>query len=156
MQAIRRKDRAIPEKEAHAILNRGEYGILATNDAAGQPYAVPLSYIFYNGKLYFHCALEGHKLNNIEQNPRVSFCVVGPTKPIFHGTGFSTNYESCVAFGTAHVVTDETERHDALRALTIKYFPGMDAEIQNAIDETGMVTAVVAIVIDHVTGKARR
>lgn len=156
MKEIRRKDRAISEDAARAILEKGEYGVLATVDGAGQPYAVPISYIFHNGTLYLHCALKGHKLDNIAANPRVSFCVTGPTEPVFHGNGFSTNYESCVIFGTARIVTDDAERRDSLYALTVKYFPDKDAEIWDAIHRLDAVTLVIAITVESITGKARR
>ena len=152
----RRKDRAISDDEARAVLDQGEYGILATVDAEGQPYAVPLSYILYDNALYVHCALKGHKVDNIEANPKVSFCVVGPTEPVCHENGFSTFYESCVVFGTARVVPDGQEKHDALYALTRKYFPEEDESVERAITRHGPATLVYAISLDRVTGKAKR
>lgn len=152
----RRKDRTITNKEALAILEKGEYGVLATADAEGQPYAVPLSYVLHDGTLYFHCGVRGHKLDNIETNPRVSFCVVGPTQPVAHATGFSSNYESCIIFGTARKIVDTAEKHAVLFALTRKYFPDEDERITDAITRQGAATALFAVSLDHVTAKARR
>ena len=152
----RRKDRTIPEEEARAILDRGEYGILATVDADGQPYALPISYILHNGSLYIHCGLKGHKVDNLAADSRVSFCVVGPTEPVMHPKGFSTYYESCVVFSTARMVSEPAEKHEALYALTRKYFPNEDESIRASIKQMDAATLVYAVSIDNITGKAKR
>jgi len=95
---VRRKDREISIGDATQLLTRCSYGVLATCDN-GQPYAVPLSYVFFDNRIYFHCAEEGHKLDNIRDNPAVSFCVVGQVKLL--PNQFATEYESVVVFGTA-------------------------------------------------------
>lgn len=77
MPSVRRKDREISSREAVALLDCAEYGILSTADRDGQPYGVPMSYAYQNGCIFFHCALAGHKLDNLAANPNVSFCVVG-------------------------------------------------------------------------------
>ena len=50
-----------------AILDRGTSGILALCGDDGWPYAVPLSYAYRDGKLLFHCAVEGHKLDALRR-----------------------------------------------------------------------------------------
>ena len=74
---MRRKDRALSRQEALDILNKGEYGILSTVSADGQPYGTPINFCLINDCIYFHCAKEGHKLDNISANSKVCFCVVG-------------------------------------------------------------------------------
>ncbi len=74
---VRRKDREISIESATQLLAEGEYGVLSTAGTDGQAYGVPLNYVYKNNCLYFHCALEGHKLDNIKANNKVSFCVVG-------------------------------------------------------------------------------
>ncbi len=68
---IRRIDRAISEEEAKDILKKGEYGILSTISKEGQPYGVPLSYSYAGNIIYFHCALEGHKVDNVRENESI-------------------------------------------------------------------------------------
>ena len=80
---MRRKDRALSEEAAVQILKDGEYGVLATCGADGQPYGVPLSYVYHKGKIYFHGAKTGHKLNNLSGSPKASFTVVGHTHTFF-------------------------------------------------------------------------
>ena len=56
MTTLRRKDRAIPEAQAKALLSMAEYGILSTVSVDGQPYGVPLNFCIGENSIYFHCA----------------------------------------------------------------------------------------------------
>jgi nitroimidazol reductase NimA-like FMN-containing flavoprotein (pyridoxamine 5'-phosphate oxidase superfamily) len=153
MKEIRRSDREITFQEARAILDKGEYGILSTVDKDGQPYGVPLSYVYKNDGIYFHCAISGHKLDNIEHNEKVSFCVVGNTKVL--PDKFATDYESSVVFGVVSEVSG-TERHDALLWLLEKYCSDFIKEGKLYIEQKDKATKVVKIEISHISGKARR
>jgi nitroimidazol reductase NimA-like FMN-containing flavoprotein (pyridoxamine 5'-phosphate oxidase superfamily) len=152
---MRRKDRAVGESEALELLGRGQYGVLATVGEEGEPYAVPLSYVFREGKIYFHSAPAGRKIDNLRYRPRVGFTVVGKAAPVFE-RGFSTNYESAMISGTASEVVDENEKYAALYALAEKYLPEhldkADAYIRHAFPDV----AVYAIEIERTSGKARR
>lgn len=152
---IRRKDRALPKAEARGLLERGEYGVLGTASAAGLPYTTPLSYIVKGQTIYFHCAPTGQKIENIAAQPRVCFSVVGKTKPVYAGN-FTTLYESMVVFGTAHPVLDKTEKTQALMALCQKYLPAHMDKAAGDIAHSMQATAVYAIAIEHITGKAKR
>jgi nitroimidazol reductase NimA-like FMN-containing flavoprotein (pyridoxamine 5'-phosphate oxidase superfamily) len=152
---MRRKDRAIAESEAFELLGRGKYGVLATVGEEGEPYAVPLSYVFRGGKIYFHSAPAGRKIDHLRSRPKVGFTVVGEVAPVFEN-GFSTNYESAMVFGTASEVADEKEKYAALYALAEKYLPEhldkADAYIKRAFPGV----TVYAIEIERTSGKARR
>lgn len=74
---MRRGRQALPPKECREILSRGTCGVLSVLGDGGYPYGVPLSYVYDGESIYFHCAKEGHKLDAIRQNDKVSFCVVG-------------------------------------------------------------------------------
>ena len=67
---MRRKKQALSPAACDAILQAGTSGVLALAGADGQPYAVPLSYVYHEGKIYFHCAKAGHKLDLLDQNPK--------------------------------------------------------------------------------------
>ena len=153
MKSMRRSDREITLQEASVILDNAEYGILSTVDDGGQPYGVPLSYAYKNDSIYFHSALSGHKLDNIEHNSKVSFCAVGKTKVL--PEKFATEYESAVAFGVASEITG-IERHDALLWLLEKYSPDFIEEGRNYIEQEDKRTKVFKIAIRHISGKARR
>ena len=47
---MRRKRQQMPESEAVAILERGSHGVLAVLGDGGYPYAVPISYVYEDGK----------------------------------------------------------------------------------------------------------
>lgn len=150
---VRRQDRTIERDEAIRLLSECEHGVLATVGTDGQPYAVPLSYVFDGASIYFHCATEGHKLDNIRANPAVSFCVVGATKTL--SREFATEYESVVAFGTAGELEGE-EKRAALVKLLEKYSPEFMDSGHKYITGKFDATRVVRIAVEHISGKARR
>jgi uncharacterized protein len=152
-KSMRKSSREIFDADIIDILNKGEYGVLATTGENGYTYAVPLSYVYFNKRVYFHCAVEGNKLDNINYNDKVSFCVVGKTKVL--PEEFSTEYESVIAFGTASFIYGD-EKKDALLAIAHKYSPAFKEEGAQYIDRAISKTCVVKIEFDKVTGKARR
>lgn len=152
---MRRKDRQIPEAEARALLEKAEYGVLASASAEGLPYATPLSYVFLEGKIYFHCARTGQKVENISAMPDVCFCVVGATQPVYDGS-FSTFYESALAFGRACLVENTQEKTAALRALCEKYLPEHMDKADDDIAQSFARTALWCINVEYVSGKAKR
>jgi hypothetical protein len=103
--------------------------------------------------VYFHCATEGHKLENLASNPGVSFCVVGRTQVL--PAEFATKYESAVIFGSASEVQG-TEKQAALLALLEKYSPDFMESGKSYIEQNTSRTKVVKISIDRLTGKARK
>lgn len=149
---MRRKDRAIEDERALKLLEEGEYGVFSTVDPSGQPYGVPLNYIYRDGCIYFHCALEGHKLENIRTNAKASFCVVGRTEVL--PAEFSTGFESVIVFGYAAVVSGE-ERHRAMVGLLEKYCRDHLQEGLTYIDRLDAQTNVVRIRVEKITGKAK-
>lgn len=153
---IRRSDRRISPDDAKALLASAPYGVLATvgEDCEGrEAYAIPLSYVVDGDSLYFHCALEGRKLDNLRANPRVSFCVVGRTKTL--PGEFATEYESAVVSGRATIV-DGDEKQAALLQLLEKYSPNFIPQGIKYIAGKTAQTTVVRIAIEHLSGKARR
>jgi len=99
---------------------------------------------------YFHCVQNGHRIDNIDNNPKVSFCAVGYTEVL--PSKFSTNYVSAVAFGTASELQG-TERYDALRLLLEKYSSDFMEEGKKYIKKLDKVTKVIKIEIQHISGK---
>lgn len=147
---MRRSDKALSNAAALEILNKGEYGVMSTVDDGGQPYGVPLNYAFEDNCLYFHCALEGHKLDNLLLNEKVSFCVVGRTKVV--PVEFTSEYESVIVTGRAEVVYGE-EKYKALVSLVEKYSPEFAEEGRKYIEKLDSETKAVRIIIDSMTGK---
>ncbi|WP_143317756.1 pyridoxamine 5'-phosphate oxidase family protein [Clostridium sp. HBUAS56017] len=150
---MRRKDRELKNDEIIEVLKNTSYGILSTISENGYPYGVPISYVFFNDSIYFHCATKGHKLDNILNNDKVSFCVVGNTCVL--PEEFSTKYESIIVFGKAIEVFDD-EKNMALLETLNKYSPDFIEQGKEYIIKAGKATKVIKITIDHISGKARR
>ena len=151
---LRRQDRRLDDDAAMALLKRGEYGILSTSGKDNRPYGIPVNYVVMEDHIFFHCATEGQKLENITANQGVSFCVVGRTELI--PEKFSTRYESVVVSGQATIVDDPDLKTNVLEALVTKYAPDHLVAGQAYIETLMDKTAVVRISIDHLAGKARK
>lgn len=149
---MRKKDREVFGEDIEKILTNGEYGVLATVGENGYPYTVPLSYVYQDNSIYFHCAKEGHKLDNIEKNLKVSFCVVTDTE-VLPGK-FSTNYKSIIAFGEAKELTGALKR-DILFKFIEKYSQSFIEEGKRYIERAQDSAKIVEIKIEHITGKSR-
>lgn len=150
---IRRKDRKIEISEAIDILEICEYGVLSTVNENGYPYGVPLSYVYANDSIYFHSAVEGHKLENIKDNDKISFCVVGKTDVL--PDKFSTKYESVIIFGRVKEVFED-EKKEALLELIKKYSVDYMEKGKAYIENASLRTKVIKVSIDYISGKARR
>ena len=149
---MRRKDREMIQSEAIGILQNGEYGILSMCTPTNEGYGVPLNYVFYGNAVYFHCALEGSKLEYLRNNNKVSFCVVGKTKVL--PATFGTLYDSVIASGIASEV-DGDEKQDALLQIIMKYSADFVPEGRDYIDKLIGKVRVIRLSVESITGKAR-
>ncbi|CAB1058533.1 hypothetical protein D1BOALGB6SA_3289 [Olavius sp. associated proteobacterium Delta 1] len=149
---IRLKDRAVNDEKTIEIITKGSYGVLSTIGKDGYPYRVPLNYTYFGNCICFHCAQAGHKLENINFNKKVSFCVV--TKSDVLGNEFDTDYESAIAFGKATVVTDDSEKMDILLSVLNKYSADYLKAGKNYIKKNRDETKVIKMKIEHLSGKA--
>jgi len=153
VREVRRTDRVIPDAEVRDLLRRAEWGVLSTVSEDGTPYGVPLNYWVTDDSLYFHCAVEGRKTENLGHSPSVSFCVVGTTEVM--PEKFGTKYESVIVAGRAEEVF-AAGKEAALEGLLRKYSADFFDEGIDYIRTIGEKTRVFRIEIDHVSGKARR
>ena len=146
---IRRKIQQLPQTETEEILHAGSSGVLALAGEEGYPYALPISYVYHGGRLYFHCALAGHKLNAIARCPKASFCVIAQDDVV--PALYTTRYRSVIAFGSIRRLEDEQAVIKALDVLGRKYAPDLDpsAEIAGSLHRV----CVLEMTIDHLTGK---
>jgi nitroimidazol reductase NimA-like FMN-containing flavoprotein (pyridoxamine 5'-phosphate oxidase superfamily) len=151
---IRRKDRILNDERTLHLLKTGEYGFLAMCGINGYGYGIPMNYVFESKIIYFHCAIEGFKLENIRQNNRVSFCVVGRTQ--LFPQRFSTAYESAFVYGRIMYDLPEDERHKALNLLVAKYSPDYENISQPYINKSFYRTNILRLEIEHVSGKCRK
>ena len=152
-RAMRHKRQQLSRAEAEAILERGTSGVLAVAGDDGYPYAVPLSYVYQDGKLWFHCAKSGHKLDALRRCPKASFCVVDQEQVV--PEKYTTLYRSVVAFGTVRILTEEAEIRRAAACLGEKYNPGGEG-LQQEIDREFPALCMLEFTIEHLTGKEGR
>lgn len=154
---IRRVKCELDRDAAEKILREGIFGVLAVDGDENYPYAVPINYAYADGKIYFHSAVTGHKIDAMKKNPKASFCVVDKHEVV--AEKFTSYYTSAVAFGKMKVVEDDEdpEKVRGLMLLAEKYSPNESVEHRDK-EIYGKLKALVVPVleIEHLTGKAAR
>ena len=149
---MRRKRQQLTETECIEILKRNTSGVLAVSGDSGYPYAVPLSYVYDEHTLYFHCAKSGHKLDAIKDCDKVSFCVVDQDLVVPHE--YTTYYRSVIVFGRASIVDQGDEIRSAIEKLAIKYYPDDSKDNRDLfIEKEYKALCMVKIQIERMTGK---
>lgn len=146
---MRRFKQELSIVEAKNILREGTECVLAVAGDDEFPYAVPINYVYDGHNIYFHSAPQGHKIDAMKRNPRVSLCVIDKADIV--PEEFTTYFRSVIVFGTARFVEDESKKIEVLRELSDKYSPGIDpaAEINRFLKSV----AIVEISIGKITGK---
>lgn len=151
-RAMRRKEQVLSQEECLAVLDRGTSGVLAVHGDDGYPYAVPLSYAYEDGKLWFHCARTGHKLDAILRDPKVSFCVVDRDQVV--PLEYTTYFRSVILFGKARVLEDPVEVRAALDKLALRYAPEDSEDHRAAMMTKWMPTVtMVEVTVERLSGK---
>lgn len=153
LEKMRKENRQLPEEETMEVLLKCEYGILSTM-GDDYPYAVPMSYVVANNKIYIHGTCEsGQKTKNIHNNPKVCFTVVGNTEIL--PSQFATKYESVVVLGTVSLC-EGTDKEMALEKFLDKYSSEYKQAGMKYIKAAINKVSVYEISIDMITGKAKR
>lgn len=149
-RTMRRNQQQLSQQECVDILTRRTSGVLALSGDDGYPYAVPMSYVWQEGKLYFHSALAGHKVDAARRCSKASFCVIDQDEVI--PERYTTEYKSVIVFGTLRELEGE-EFFAAIRQLAAKYSPaqvqGREQEIQQSLGRFLMLE----LTAEHMTGK---
>ena len=148
---MRRFGQEIPAEESVEILKEGTSGVLSLMGEDGYPYGVPLAYAYDDGRIIFHSAPDGHKIDAIKFCDKASFCVVAMDEVI--PEKFSTVYKSVIAFGKIRVIEDPEEKLRAMRILSDKYSPNMEERRDKAIAGSFHRMHVIELVVEHMTGK---
>jgi len=150
---MRRKDRERGSAFALEVLRDCEYATLATVNADGSPYCIPISPVLVDGDtVYFHSATEGQKLDNINNNSAVSISCVRHS--IVIPEKFTVEYESAVVTGACSVVSDKDEKILALKKLSEKYAINHMNHFDREMEKYFHRTCVCKIDIVQITGKA--
>lgn len=149
---MRRKKQILSQEECLDVLNTCTSGVLAVLGDDGYPYAVPLSYVFGDGKIYFHSALDGHKLDAIRKHDKVSFCMIAKDQIV--PEKYTTYYKSVIAFGTIRILNNEQEKRKAIQQLALKYTPNDPVEKREAeIERFFHAFYMLEMTVEHLSGK---
>ena len=150
---MRRHKQELSKEECMEILTNEPRGVLALLGDDDYPYALPMSHVYVDGKIYFHGAMEGHKNDAVKRCDKVSYCVMD--------NGFRKDgdwwytFKSVIVFGKIRILMDKDEKIDKLTYLGDKFFPTHEetvSEINRMLDRT----EVFEITIEHMSGKLVR
>ena len=149
---MRRKTKAISDEDAKALLLNEKRGILAVNGDDGYPFALPVNYFYdmENGRIYFHGAKAGHKVDSLKKSDKVCFTVYGNSR--YKEGEWAPYTQSTVVFGRCHLIDDAARTEAEVRRLAEKYFPDK-SEIDGEMERSIRGVQLYEITIEHLTGK---
>ena len=149
---MRRKRQQLDRKECEELLSREKRGALALCGDGGYPYVIPMDYYFDadKGRIYFHGAGEGHKIDSLKRDDRASFCVWerGHIAP----GDWAYTVRSVVAFGRIRILEDKDSILYYARRLGQKYYPSEEL-LEKEIRASGGRVTVLELEIEHMSGK---
>ena len=153
-RGMRRFRQQLSGEECVEILNTQPRGVLAVLGDGNYPYAVPLDHLYRDGKLYFHGAREGHKLDAVRWHDKVSYCV---TDEGFRREGdWALTFRSVIVFGRIRPMAyDEPGIEELLRALGNKYNPD-PADVERELRGALARVQLLELTIEHMSGKLVR
>ena len=147
---MRRIKQLLSMEDTKAVMDMCTNGVLACLGDEDYPYAVPLSYVYFNDKIYFHSGKVGHKIDAVINHPKVSFAVID--KDTIVSEEYTSYFRSVITFGKARI-TEGDEWQEAFKALVEKY-SGELPEVDKYKKITECTRSyIIAIDIDHITGK---
>ncbi len=147
---MRRIKQLLSTEDTSAVLKRCTNGVMACMGDEDYPYAVPVNYVYSNDKIYFHSGKEGHKIDSIKKNPKVSFAVVDEDTIV--SKEYTSYFRSVIAFGKARIAEGD-EWFEGFRALVEKYSGELPKEATEKEIKGCSRSHIIAIDIDHITGK---
>lgn len=152
---MRRKKQQLSESSALEILRKSSSGVLALLGDEDYPYAVPMSYVYACGKIYFHGANAGHRFDAVYKNKKASFCVI--EQDVVVPERYLTHYRSVIVFGKIYIIEDKEEKRRAIEILADKYHPTATKEFRDrAIEAESAGLCMFVLEIEHMTGKEAR
>lgn len=152
---MRRNSQRLSAEECVDILVRATSGVLALSGDGGYPYAVPLSYVYDDSKLYFHSAVQGHKIDAVRGCDKASFCVIDRDEVV--AREYTSYFRSVIAFGRIRILDDADEARKAMEKLAVKYHPrDIPAHRQAHIASAGSGMCMIELAVEHLSGKAAK
>ncbi len=149
---MRKAERQRDAEWALEVFDRAPYVTVSMTRTDGTPYGLPLSLVRKDDRtFYFHCALEGEKLDCLRANPVVSLSAVSKCTPKFEEEkqNFTEYYHSAIALGRAELVDDDEEKIEALRLLCMRFLPKHMDHFPEAVARSLDRTAIVRITLSQ-------
>ena len=147
---MRRIKQQLAEDEALEVLKSAKRGVLSVIGDDGWPYGIHLNPYWEDGRLYFHGAKAGHKIDALRKDARASFTVID------EGTkdegGWAYTFRSVVVFGHVEFVDDQMRSLDICRHLARRFNPS-EKDIEDEVRRAGQHVQVFALLPEHMTGK---
>lgn len=149
---MRRKKQLLSCEESIEVLRCGTSGVLALLGDDDYPYAVPISYVYDGGRIFFHSAKAGHKIDAIRKRGKASFCVIDQDNIV--PEEYTTYFRSVIAFGKVRILENEKETREAIEKLALKYYPE-DSEInrRRTIAREWTPLCIIEFSVEHLSGK---
>jgi uncharacterized protein len=128
---MRRHDKEATDPAAlEAVLQQAEWGTLGLQGTAGRPMLVPLNFLFFEGRIYFHGAPAGEKMERLAAGADATFLVVDPYALIpsyafdpVRACPASQYFKSVLAYGRVEPIHDPERKAVVLEALMRKLQP---------------------------------
>ena len=148
---MRKQSREMPADWALTeVFDKAPYITISMVTSDGKPYAVPLSLARVDERtFYFHCAMEGKKIEVWRSNPTVWLSAVSKCKPTVgpKDGSFTLEYRSAMAKGIVVEVEDREEKILGLRAITQRFLPRHMDAFDSAIERSLSRTAVYRVTL---------
>lgn len=141
----------LSEMECEEILREGSHGVLSLNGDGGYPYGVPLSYVYCDGRIYFHGARSGYKADAIRNCDQACFTVVAQDQVM--PEEYTTYFKSVIAFGRIRLLEKADDKRAALKKLGMKYSSAYESGMTEEIEKKLKAVGVMELTIEHMTGK---
>ena len=150
---MRRIKQQLSDEESLEVLKKAKRGVLSVIGDDGWPYGIYLNPHFENGRIFFHGAKEGHKIDALKKDARASFTVID--EGVKDEGGWAYTFRSVVVFGRVEFVEDQNEAVAICRRLARRFNPS-EADIEDEIRRAAAHVQVFALIPEHITGKRIR
>ena len=151
-RALRRIKQQLSQEECISVLKSEVRGVLSVLGDNYYPYGIPINFYYSqtNNKIYFHGSKEGHKIDAIKNNDKVSFCVYD--KGIQKDGKRGLDYKSVIVFGKIKILDDREKTINICRKLA-KQFDFDQGYIDAEINKFAKFVTVLELSPEHICGK---
>ena len=133
---MRRAAQELDEETCLEMIRRATSGVLSVVGDGGYPYGVPMSYVYVDGKFYFHCAKTGHKIDALRACDKACFTIIDRDDVV--ADEFTTYFRSVICFGHVRILETPDES---------------DEKKSSEINREMPALAMLEFTVEHMTGK---